>query len=240
MVWKKMIILVIVLAIIVSALALLRVYRVREGAVGAIIWNSHEAYLFVDTFQYGYNLSYLGYLGEVFKEIFPFGATSPEKKHFRMMVVHISAEANDRFFVDNFHVGSPPFAAGQNVYAANLSAEPGPLKWSGTHFEPMTSEEQSQVRDARNSGGIPASPSYDNIGGWSRRMLDLVSSENDTKITMEIDGKQLAVLAHSGERDHEAYIDVTRPGRPPDRAWQLNEGFQRVNKATYKQIFGDN
>jgi hypothetical protein len=240
MVWKKMIILVIVLAIIVSALALLRVYRVREGAVGALLWNSHEVYLFVNTFQYGYNLSYLGYLGEIFKEIFPFGASPPEKEHSRMTVVHISAEANDRYLIDNFHVGSPPFAVGQNLYAADLNAEPGPLKWSGTYFEPMTPEEQSQVSDAHNGGGIPTSPSYDNIGGWSRRMLDLVSSENDTKITIEIDGKQLALLVHSGARDHEAYIEVTRPGHPQDRTWQLNEGSQRVSKATYKEIFGDN
>jgi len=240
MVSKRMGIVVIMAAVIVSTLASLRTYHVREGATGTLLWNSHEAYLFVNTFQYGYNLSYLGYLGEVVKGIFPFGATSPEKKHFRMIVVHISAEANDRNLIDNFHVGSPPFGVGQNVYAADLNAETGPLKWSGTHFEPMTPEEQSQVSDAHNGGGIPTSPSYDNIGGWSRRMLDLVSSENDTKITIEIDGKQLALLVHSGARDHEAYIEVTRPGHPQDRTWQLNEGSQRVSKATYKQIFGDN
>jgi hypothetical protein len=237
---KRMIIPIVVLAVTVSALAWLRVYYVRDGAVGVLLWNSNEAYLFVNTFQSGYNFSYLGYLGEIVREIFPFGASSPQKEHFCMIVLHITPETTERHVVDNFHAGSPPFVVGQNIYAGNLSAETGPTKWSGSHFEPMTSEEYKAVQDAQHGGGIPISPSYDNIGGWSRRMVDVVSPENDAKITIEIAGKQLSLLAHSGARDHEAYIDVTRPEQPPDRIWHLNERSQRISKATYNQIFGNN
>ena len=240
MAWKRIIVLLVVLAVTATILARLRMYYVKSGAIANLLWNSNEAYVFINDFRSGYSFSYLGYLSEVVREVFPFGASPPERQHFCMIVLHITPETTERHVVDNFHAGSPPFVVGQNIYAGNLSAETGPTKWSGTYFEPMTSEEYKAVQDAQHGGGIPISPSYDNFGGWSRRMVDVVSPESDAKITMEIAGKQLSLLAHSGAKDHEAYIDVTRPGQPPDRMWHLNERSQRVSKATYNQIFGNN
>lgn len=239
MVWKRMIVLVVVLAVAVTILTRLRVHYVKSGAVANLLWNSDEAYIFVNDFRSGYNFSYLGYLSEVVREVFPFGASPPERKHFCMIVLHITPAATERYLVDNFHAGSPPFVVGQNIYAGNLSTETGPMKWSATHFKPMTSEEYKAVRDAQSGGGIPTSSSYDNIDGWSRRMLDVVSPESDAKITIEIAGRQLTLLAHSGSKDYEAYIDLTRPGHQPDRIWHLSERSERVSKATYKQIFGN-
>jgi hypothetical protein len=76
--WKRITAFVIVLALIVSALALPRVSHVLNQESGDLIRNSNEAYVFISVAQYGYNFSYLGFLIDIVKEIFPFGASAPD------------------------------------------------------------------------------------------------------------------------------------------------------------------
>jgi hypothetical protein len=122
--------------------------------------------------QYGYNFSYLGFLIEIVKEIFPFGASAPDNKHYYTVVLHITSEATQPYSVDSLHLAPVSFAVGQQIYAGDSDGtQKGPMKWSGTNFEPATSAEQNEIRDAVNNGGIPATPKYDNIRGWSRRMV---------------------------------------------------------------------
>src|ERR1035438_6807085 len=102
--WDRMIAVVIVLGLAVSALVWPRVYYVEKGAVGDVIWNSTEAYVFIKVYQYGHTFSYLGYVGEVVREIFPFGASQPEKKRNYAIVLHITPEAIQRYSFDNFDV----------------------------------------------------------------------------------------------------------------------------------------
>jgi hypothetical protein len=113
-----------------------------------LIWNSNEAYVFISVAQYGYSSSYLDFLIEIVKEIFPFGASAPDKKHYYTVVLHITPEANERYFVDNFQIGSPAYAMGQDLYAGNLVGIDGPMKWSGTHFEPANAAEQEVILNA--------------------------------------------------------------------------------------------
>jgi hypothetical protein len=117
------------------------------------------------------------------------------------------------------------------------------MKWLGTHFEPATAAEQKEVLDALDSGGIPASPKYDNIGGWSRRMVvgdtSNFAMENTAAITVELRGKPMPFTMNSGYNSHEAFIDLSRPGKAPERIWHLNERAVRVSNATYKRIFGN-
>jgi hypothetical protein len=234
MIWKKMIIVMLVLAAPVSVLAWLRVYTVWDGATGTVVWNSTRAYVFINTYQYGYTFNYLGYLGELIQEILPFGASSPEREHFYARVFYITPSGIERYSVDNFHIGSPPFVVGQNIYVGNLITETGLMKWSGTHFAPISADEQKIVRDALNS---PARSDNDDIGGWTVRLVDFISAQDDADITIELDGRPLKLITHSGFADHEAFIDLTRPGRAPERIWHLNEKAARVSQATYKQIF---
>jgi hypothetical protein len=78
---------------------------------------------------------------------------------------------NDTILVDNLQIGSPAYVMERNVYAGNMVGINGPMKWSGTHFEPATAVQQKEILDALDSAGIPASPKDDNIGGGSRRMV---------------------------------------------------------------------
>jgi hypothetical protein len=54
--------------------------------------------------QYGYSSSYLGFLVEIVREVFPFGASAPDKKHYYTVVLHITPEAIQRHSVDNFQI----------------------------------------------------------------------------------------------------------------------------------------
>jgi hypothetical protein len=103
--WKRITAFVIALALIVSALALPRVSHLLNQESGNLIWNSNEAYVFISVAQYGYSSSYLGFLIEIVREIFPFGASAPDKKHYYTVVLHITPEAIQRYSVDNFQIG---------------------------------------------------------------------------------------------------------------------------------------
>ena len=241
---RKIIVAVIVLGLAASALVWLRVYYVIDRSNGHLVWNSSDAYVFIGVVESGYTFSYLGYLGEVVREIFPFGASSPEKKHYYAVVLHITSETVQRYSFDNFQSGNV-FAVGKTISAGGFLNETTPMKWSGTHFEPMTSTEEKEWRD----GGrvIPPGPAYDNIAGWSKRTVggEVVResstdyAEKDAEATIELGGKPFTFRMNSGFISHEPFIDLLRPGHAPERIWHLNENPERVNKATYEQIFGN-
>jgi hypothetical protein len=242
MIWNRIIAIVVALALIVSALALPRVSHVLNQEYGELLWNSNEAYVFVSVTQYGYSFSYLGFLVEIVRDVFPFGASAPDKKHYYTVVLHITPDAIRRYSVDNFQ-SSIPNPIGQTLFAGNNVGIGGPVKWSGTHFEPATAAEQKEIHDASENGKIPASPSYDNIGGWSKRMVagdtSHVGIELDAQVTVQLGGQPMIFTMNSGYFDHEAFIELSRPGKPPERIWHLNERAVRVSNATYKEIFGN-
>jgi hypothetical protein len=232
-----------VLVLAVSALAWLRVYYVIDRFNGDLVWNSSDAYVFIGVVESGYTFSYSGYLGEVVREIFPFGASSPEEKHYYAVVLRITPETVQRYTFDNFQYGGV-FPVGKTISAGNY-LDATRTKWSGTHFEPMTPTEEKEWRD----GGrlIPSGPAYDDIAGWSKRTVggEVVResstdyTEKHAEATIELEGKPLKFRMNSGFISHEAFIDLLRPGHAPERIWHLNENPERVNKATYKRIFGN-
>jgi hypothetical protein len=236
-----------VLIVIVLTLASLRVHYVRDEGNGSLLWNDKEACAFIGVVEYGYNFSYLRWLGEGVKEIFPFGASTASDRHYYLEVLRITPQTIQRSSVDNFYLGSSPTAFGQNIYAGNLlDAHAGPTKWSGTHFEALSSKEQAELQNANNAGELPTSPSYNSIGGWSRRMVGgevvrespTVFVEKDARVAIELDGKPLILIMNSGFISHEARIDLARPGTASETIWRLNENSRKVSKGIYKQIFG--
>jgi len=241
---RRIIVAVIVLGLAVSALAWLRVYYVIDRSNGDLVWNSSDAYVFIGVVESGYTFTYLRYLGEMVREIFPFGASGPEKKHYHAVVLRITPETVQRYTFDNFQSGNV-FAVGKTISAGGLLNETTPMKWSGAHFEPMTPAEEKEWRDGARA--IPPGPAYDNVAGWSKRKVggEVVResstdySENDAQATIELGGQRLIFRMNSGFVSHEAYIDLLRPGRAPERIWHLNENPERVSKATYKRIFGN-
>ena len=239
MVWKRIIAGFVVLTLVVSVLAVLKVHYVRDELNGSLLWNAQEAYLFLGVAQFGYTFSYLGLIREWFMELFPFGASPPKNKHYYMVVLRITPDNIARYDIDNFWSGSPPSVFGESIYTGNmLNSRPGPMKWSGTDFESIGPEEQKELQKAIVSGELPATPKYDNVCGWSRRMVGGEVAEEDAKLTIQLDGKPLAFAMNSGFISRKAYIDLHRPGYEPERIWYLDEQSRRINAATYKRIFG--
>lgn len=240
---RKIIVAVSVMVLAVLALAWLRVYYVIDKIQGDLVWNSSDAYVFIGVFESGFTSNYLGYLGELVRETFPFGASGPEAKHYYAVVLHITPETVQRYTFDNFRYGGV-VPVGKTISAGNY-LDAARTRWSGTNFEPMTpTEEKEWVEGAR---VIPPGPAYDNVAGWSKRTVggevvresstDFV--EKDSEATIQLGGKPVTLSMNSGFISHEAFIDLLRPQHAPERIWHLNENSYGVSKSTYKRIFGD-
>jgi len=236
---------IIAVAILVLLLSL-RVYYVRADSGGELFWNADNAYIFIGVTDRGYRFSYLGYLVEQVREIFPFGASAPSDKRFSVVVLHVTPSAVQRYLIDDFWLARvEPFQG--TLYAANMLPGAGFMKWSGTRFEPTSTEEAERHHEymIKLPTGPPAGPSYDNVEGWSKRTVvgkivsesSTVFVEKDSTVTIDAGGNQLMFVMNSGFISHEAYIDLARPGRPPERIWHLDANAHRVDRADYKRIF---
>jgi len=236
----------IIAAAVLILLLSLSVYYVRTDSGGELFWNADNAYFFIGMADRGYRFSYLGYLVEQVREIFPFGASAPSDKHFSVLVLRVTPSAVQRYSIDNFWLARvEPFQG--TLYAANMLPGGRYMKWSGTQFEPATPEEVERHHEymIKLPTGPPAGPSYDNVEGWSKRTVvgDIVSEsstvsvEKDSKVTIEVGGNQLTLVMNSGFISHKAYIDLARPGQPPERIWHLDGNAHRVNRADYRRIF---
>ncbi len=237
-----------VLAVLAIALALslvLRVHTVRTDAGGELFWNSDNVYFFIGMVDRGYNFSYLGYVVEIIREIYPLGASGPEVSHCSMLVLHVTPNSIQQYTIDNFcSSGIEPLNG--SFYDANELQPNGPLmRWSNGRFEPVTPEEQARLQLAMRSGRIPPGPSYNDVEGWSKRPVvgEIVTKplnitvEEDSKVTVEIGGEQLTFVMNSGFISHHAYVDLIRPGQLPKRIWYLDGAPHRISGSEYNRIF---
>jgi hypothetical protein len=246
---KKLTGILIAVVALVALLLSLKVYIIRTDSRGALLWNADNAYFFIGMADRGYRFSYLRYLAEELRESLPFGASSPSDNHFSALVLHVTPDSVQRYSTDNFWLGSDPDPFQGELYAGNMLPSGGFMKWSGTHFEPATPEEAEKFHEYAISlpKGPPAGPNYDNVEGWSKRTLagEIVSEsptnpvEKDSKVMIEVDGNQVTFVMNSGYVSQEAYIDLIRPGQPPERIWHLDEHPHRVSRAEYYKIFGN-
>lgn len=234
----------VIFATVLAALSLFKVYYVGSGVGGTLLWNGDEAYIFLGLSERGYRLSYLGYLFEAVKEAFPFGASSPSDKHSSVEVLRITPDTVQSYVADNINAGGMFDPFGKNVYTRDMNT--GVLmKWSGKRFEPAGQEDQQAFEEASSAGNVPPGPRYDNAQGWSKRAVvgDIIEKspnayvENDVKVAVTIGGVPLTFNMNSGYIDHQAYIDVSRPGEAPKRIWSLDERSRRVGSAEYERIF---
>ncbi len=240
--------LLIVAAVVLVLVGSLRLYYVRTDSGGELFWNADNAYVFIGMADRGYRLTCLGLGVEFVREIFPFGASAPSDKHFSVLVLHVTPDSVQHYSIDDFWLGSSPTPFQGTLYAGNMLPGGGFMRWSGTQFERATPEDAERYHEYAMSlpTGPPAGPSYDNVEGWSKRTVGgevvtespTVSIEKTAKVMIELGGKPLTFVMSSGFITHEAYIDLIRPGQPPERIWSLDEHSHRVSRAEYEHIFG--
>jgi hypothetical protein len=243
---RIVVVLAAILVVLILLSASLKVYYVRSTTAGTLLWNKDEAYIFQGVAQQGYRLSYFGLLIELVKEFVPFGGSAPDDRHCSVLVLRVTSDAIERYIADNLCAPGECNPLGQSIYTVDNSNPGVLLKWSGTQFEPATSEEGKAFRSAYLGGKIPLGPTYDNVSGWSKRAVggQVLNdspkhySEIPAKASLSLDGHPLTFVMNSGFINHQPYIDLYRGDGPPDRIWSLDGRSHRVTKAEYQKIFG--
>ena len=234
--------LLIVLAAVVIFAVSLHVYFVRGDEAAELFWNQTEAYLFVPVTQFGYRMTYLGYLHAMMKEML-LGVTRPSEKHCSLVVLRITPTSVQRYTADNISISGAEAFDGA-LYAFDMVPGGTLMKWSSNRFEAVPKDEAK--RYYANVSKLPSGPSFDNIAGWSKRTAagqvlrrsptDYV--ENDAKVTLTVSGKEMTFVMNSGYITHQAFVDLIRPGHAAQRIWQFDERPHRVSKSEYEKIFG--
>ncbi len=227
-------------AVVVILLAVLRIHVLRVDSGGTLFWNAEDAYLFINARDAGYRFSYLGYAVEVVREIYPFGASSPEENHFSLLVLHVTRNSVERYTTDNFWLGSGPYPFHGELDGGYHDGKF--LVWSGTRFEP-TPPPTAKADDSY--WKATAGPNYNNVEGWSKRTIggEVVREsptlyvEKDSRVTIQVAGQNLTFIMNSGFISHHAYVDLIRLGQPRERIWQQDESPHVVSGATYDRIF---
>lgn len=232
----------IVLVVAVVLATFLHVYMVRGYGAGYLLWNQNEAYLFVPVADFGYRMTYLGFLRELIKAAF-LGVAQPNEQHFSLVVLRVTPTSVQRYTADNIRPsGIEPFDGA--LYTGNMLPGGTLMKWSGTSFEPVSPDEAK--RYYANVHKLPTGPSFDNVGGWSMRTAagEVLSTsptdyvEKDAKVTLSLDGEEMTFVMNSGYISYQASVDLLRPGKPAERIWQFNERPHMISRAEYQRLFG--
>jgi hypothetical protein len=239
---KKATAVIFVMVVLVATVvaSLLQVYSLREDSAGDVLWNSNEAYLFIDIAYRGTQLSYLKYLWMAFREHFGGVAVFTNERR-SVTVLHISASGIEQHSVD-VPAAPPGIWPGEytplddRIYA-NCPAIGGLCRWAGDHFEPATAEEHQRF------DGISRLTTVDilNASGWSKHAIASGPEGLFARSTTNVDG-QFTILEKSEPIDHSGYaafsIYVQRPGQPTTRIWYLDGRPKRVREGEYKRTFG--
>jgi hypothetical protein len=190
----------VILIVIVALLLFARTYYVQRHFRGSLVWNDNVAYIFVGETAEGWALSYLGSGVAWTRALFPFGVTAPTDRHGSTIVLRLTAKSVQSFSFDHFAFDDvDPFQG--TLYVPNMVADGRMMKWCGNHFEPATAAEFQKLIEyaARLPKGPPLSINFDNVQGWSRRIVvgefayqmkdgRLSPVEKDSQVTIEAGG----------------------------------------------------
>lgn len=213
-----------------------KVYFLREGSGGTLYSKGDEAYLFMNGSRRGYHFTYLEFPWMALKQVLnapPF----PDDRRVSDIVIRVTPSAVDRQIVDfGEETGGVPNSItpfDDGFYARC----PGVIlcKWTGKSFEPATEEEQR-----RHDGTNRLDQGHTNsetINGWSRRRVgfspgDHFEAQVGNKFV--IAAKNQSTAASQGSW---VWVDLLRPGQPPERLYEVNETPRRVEKAEYERAF---
>lgn len=233
-------------------------YAVSGGSSGCVLWNSTEAYLFMNISDLGFHPTGAKAPWVWFKQrvIGGFAAYEPPtNQRAYLLVMQVTSSGVERHTVrlaDRLNGGpgsdpsrltpmegqvyaSCPWMIGtflQDGHLVGKDVADGLCRWTGDHFEKATDDERRRL------DGISRLTDADferDENGWSRRSFEARSSS----FTIRVDGKfQLLVTnVAKGAEKSAVTIDVLRSGQAPQRlgTYEAHEG--KVSKADYQRIF---
>jgi hypothetical protein len=206
-----------------------RLYFIREDKGGTVLWNKNEAYFFIPISRRGKHVSSLRYAWFLAKEYL--GAIEPaddDRESLAVVRVTPSRVENHMLPQTDLRPGSGPsmYTPRKGRIYANCPALGGLCVWIGDHFEPAAQEEQ------RGFNGIEGLTEKDFDHGWS-------SSGFNSGFTINV-GDQFTLSVNDSPMETEngaISIDLLRPGKPPERIWDLSVHKGRVSKTEYQHAF---
>ena len=239
---RLVVLLAVVILFVASIMAIIRVasmeiYWVRDASGATVFWKDDEAYLFLGSGHTGYRISYLEYPLEIAKEYF-YVVPSPNDQRVIGTVIRVMPSGVERHVVEY----------GENAAQSALLLTPfddgfygmcqgGVLcKWTGHGFEVATQEEQEKHggTDRLFRGDFNGQI----INGWSAREVRRMPGDH---FEAKVDDKfVIAAKNQASDVRERAWIsvDLIRPGRPPERLYNVNGTPRLVSKTEYQNIFG--
>jgi hypothetical protein len=215
-----------IVLVIVMASSTLKLHYIRDGNNADVLWNGDEAYLFLGGKTLGYKVSYLGYPVALVRQYFG-DVRLPDNERSSITVLRVTPSGVERYvqsdvFLDLY---TP---MGNTVYANHQGSL---WKWTGSKFEPTTSEEQRRLGGT----GRLSAQAFDDVEGWFSRPR-VTSGPPKVRFTMNIGGQPLTLVVERSPRG-DISIDLLRPGQASDRIWHVDEQPRRVGSAEYDRYF---
>jgi hypothetical protein len=185
---------VMVVALVVVSLALglavyfdvFHVYTIRDDNGGTILWNDHEAYLFMTEVRRGYRSTWPGYALAVMQQWLN-APPSPSDQKVLFTVIYVTASGVERHLEELPEAQSiPPHfftPVGGSIYAFS---EGNVYKWNGQRFAPASSDERTKI------GGLEhlSSDGDYTVNGWSKLGVGQVSTDSQFSVAI---GKDLSL-----------------------------------------------
>jgi hypothetical protein len=229
----------------------LHVYFVREFSWGDILWNSDQAYIFLEVTHEGSSVNRLRYTWVLLKNYL--GVIEPFSENIAyLQVIQVASSGTDSHVLrldDRDHGGSGAdptrftpmegriYASCPGEFRRSMQNVPligiDPLCWwAGDHFEKTTREEQQRLhgRDRLTTGDM------NNANGWSRR--EVRAGADDLDLGLDVGGKfrlminNRSVVNMSGGT---LTIEVLRPESSPERLVTTSTRTVKVTRAEYER-----
>ena len=239
----------------------LRLFFVRQYQAGQILWHSGEAYIFIESIDYGYNTSVLGYPWILFKERVLGGFAGVEfpkdsRAHLTVTEVNSSGAETHSLELANREDGGAgsdpgrltplmghiygfcPTLIGRSWRSGKLIGN-GPddalCRWDRDHFDKVGPEERAEI------GGISrltTADFHDDRTGWSRRVFGTGLRNADFRADL---GTQTELVVKCVAVDKPGtggiVIDLYRSGAPAQRIWDSKTRWDKVSKKEYNDLF---
>jgi hypothetical protein len=223
----KIKILLIALAVAVALASFMNVYLVRiDCGGGGLLWKGDTAYMFMGDCKAGVKMSLIRYLMEPIMEYFHAPAV-PEHSKFVLTAFRVSPAGVERY-VSQTDL-SDLSTIGSEIYAR---CPGGVCKWTGDRFVLIAAEEEKRLF----GNSTLSRGEFTNVNGWSKRGIQSSALYQET-IHYELPVELNEELSLSVRGSNPVSVDVLRRGRPPERIWYHEQGFRRVKKTEYEQVF---
>lgn len=236
----------IVIAILVAVIVTIsgcKIYFLRENSGGYAIWNTSEAYFFIQVTRQGLPVGYLRYPLFVAGEIL--GVVEPvDDDRASLAVIRVTSSGVDRNVLNlknDPQRGPGSYPGEYTPLEGHIYAMCPPLgglcRWSGDHFERASQEERQRLDGIKR---LTRGDFENDKSGWSRR--EFGAGPTNRKFIIKVGDKfELSVnnLGVNGTENGTVSIDLLRPGKAPERIGDFYRREGKVSRTEYKQAFQD-